>query len=357
MSGTEPEPTAPTRRAFFRSRLIDKATSRYFDAWRGGASIVVMLVHLPSTFGTGRSPFWSVMAAGAVMAFFVLSGFFIHKSLAAALERGEPLAFVRARIDRLVPPLLFALALAAALWWLAPYVFASGSRLLAVPTNRPDFSLLPSVEFWPSLTRGFLGIAPGANGPLWSLSYEAYYYLFAFLLGLAVWTGRTGLLVASCVALLAMSLRNPNFAALGLVWVAGFLLSALHANERLPAIPAWPLALLALGLGVVAGLYPGPGSLLAFEIACGAAVALHFLAILRGQPPEVPLLPATARFSYTLYVIHFPILLFVCGITGPGVVPMLSAGAIALVLAALIGPRLEAFRPLRYRRLVGVSAA
>lgn len=71
---------------FLSHNLISTAQSKYFDMWRGGASLVVAVSHTFQIFGTSYPSFYaklfSALAGASVMAFFALSGFFIHKSLA-----------------------------------------------------------------------------------------------------------------------------------------------------------------------------------------------------------------------------------------------------------------------------------
>jgi len=321
------QPLAP-----FQHERISRDHSAYLDAWRGGSALAVVVGHYFQIFTPSPWIIWGHLAAGAVMAFFVLSGFFIHKSLSKSVDR--PTDFIAARADRILPPFLAAIALTIALWAIAPHVFPSGSRALAIPYGRPDFSLhglAPTLLF----VNGFFGGTLSADGPLWSLSYEVWYYVLAFGLFL-VWSGRRlGWLLLP--AALVLTVRNPAFLVLGLVWAMGFAVSIAHANARLPRIPAWPALILA------AALY---WNLMYFELAFGLFFALHVANVLRRPAPHVPFLPKTASFGYTLYVIHFPIMLFAAGCGFPA----LPSAFVAVGCAALVGPRLEALKPFARRR-------
>jgi peptidoglycan/LPS O-acetylase OafA/YrhL len=192
---------------------LSPAQSAYFDAWRGSAAIAVLIGHGFQIFDPNPWPIWGAFSAAAVMVFFVLSGYFIHKSLASNLAKGTPVAFVAARVNRLLPPLVFSLGLTVALWVIAPAVFASGSRAYLEPTARAEFSLtglLPTAV----MINGFAGPTLAANGPLWSLTFEVWYYALAFIFAL----GRRGV-AAAIFALLAVG--NAKFAILSIAWLLG----------------------------------------------------------------------------------------------------------------------------------------
>jgi peptidoglycan/LPS O-acetylase OafA/YrhL len=250
---------------------------RYLDASRGGLALVVAVGHLAQIYDPAAHPAYGWLAYAAVLGFFAISGFVIAKSLKAHDWR----QFAIRRADRLLPPFLFSVALCAVLWALAPLVFTTSSHALN-GTARAAFSmdgLLPTLLF----LNGFAGPTLDSNGPLWSLSYEVWYYAIA---ALAVYRQRA----IAVLLLVVLTILQPWFAIKGLAFVAGFV-AGWRGAER-PSRQA--------------------GGLLAIS----------------------------GSFSYTLYLTHFPILLFCYGAG----VPMLMAAAIAFGFAALVGPRLERVR-------------
>jgi peptidoglycan/LPS O-acetylase OafA/YrhL len=328
------------------SYRITPAASVYFDAWRGGSSIVVMLAHTIHIFAPGPfSGLASVVGAASVMAFFVLSGFFIHKSLMGCMRPSgfNIVAFARARVNRIVLPFLVCLMLTIALYFLAPYVFASGSHAFINPTARPDFSLdgLGSTALF---VNEFLGSTLSANGPLWSLSYEVWYYTFLAASGLVVTGSRAGWLAAPF--LVAAAALNHAFAILGVVWVAGCVLSICHSSNRLQRMSALRLPMFVLAMILAAHLLVTPTSrygMTLFELAFGTWFALHLARVLQSAPNNLSVrtLAVTARFSYTLYLTHFPVLLFIFGAlddrTGVGALIAVPGAIFALTLAAIVG--------------------
>lgn len=324
-------------------RGVSADQSAYLNACRGGAAIIVLIAHALAIFNRGSAPVWSAFATAAVMVFFALSGFLIQISLARSIADNRPANFVAARINRIVPPFVFAIALTVILWAIAPLAFTTGTRTFATATVRDSFSLAglaPTILF----LNGFAGPTLSANGPLWSLSFEAFYYALAFFGGLAItrrWLTVPIVLVASMLCL-----RNPGFAVLGLVWLAGFMLSRRHAENRLPRWPQLPF--IAAALPVLAWQLTHPLSdvaLISWQLAAGLAFAVHLLWVLRAETlPRTGLLAPTSAWSYTLYVIHFPLLLLMFGSLPARPWLALPAALSVALLAALIGPRLEAVR-------------
>ncbi len=275
------------------------------------------------------------------MVFFALSGFFIHKSLSSVFESRAWQAYARARANRILPPFVFCMALAIALWLVAPYVFETGTRTFAYPTARDTFSL---EGFWSTIAfvNPFAGGTLAANGPLWSLSYEVWYYVLACLFATALAGNRLGWIWLPALA--AMTVLQPWVAVYGLVWAGGFSVSILHSNQHLAKprkLPVWMVPFALYGLLLVAP--PSQLELLAklFYLSCGAWFVCHLAyAVQCPTLRQLHGLSRSAAFSYTLYVIHFPLLLFAHGISSS---LLMGVGAMLLVLlmAAIVGLPLE----------------
>ena len=306
-------------------RRISPQQSRYLDAWRGCAAIAVLIAHIGQIFIPNASPAWGALGTGAVMVFFVISGFFIRKSLE---KRGD---FIAARVNRIAAPFAFALVLTVALWFIAPLVFITGDRSFVVPTTQQAYTLknvLPTVF----LVSWCVGGTIPANEPLWSLAYEVFYYALVAFRNVRI----------ALLGLIAASVVNPAVGLLGGVWFAGFWIAKLHSEDRLPSCPQWPFLVLATAAAAL--LFDSSGStLLWWELSVGLAFAAHLLWLLKRVPPDPVHIAKSAEWSYTLYLIHYPLLLFAYGM---GFSPLPSAAAV-LLLAALIGPRIERVKILK----------
>lgn len=324
-------------------RRIESVHSRYFDMWRGGSAVAVVIGHVFQVFSPSHQRLFSTLAGFAVMAFFALSGFFIHKSLSRCFQDSiDWRSFVAARVDRILPPFVVSLLLTILLWGVAPYFFASGSHSFLTPTSRTEYSL---DGVWQTVffLNGFIGTTLSANGVLWSLTYEVWYYVLGCLLSMALMGSRVGWV--SIPLLIVLTTANKYFAIQGLVWAGGFFVSILHANAKIPVLPRLPMWLLPAALLIWMMQVPetmlsraGLISMLLF----GVWMVWHMAYVLgRDNVPQIRWLAWSASFSYTLYITHFPILLFIYGISENAALPAL---VVVLLLSALIGPRVEALR-------------
>lgn len=316
--------------------------------WRGGAALVVAVAHASQIFGVDSYSFLgrisSAMAAAAVMAFFAISGFFIHKSLARCYD-GQNLnwrAYLEARVDRIILPFAVSLFLTVILWVSAPHFFKSGTREFITETNRSGYHL-DGIWHTALFLNNFFGPAVSANGPLWSLTYEVWYYALACLFVMAI-IGRRTYLIAIPI-LVTLTALDVWFAILGCVWLGGFLVSVLHSTERLPKLPRVPYSILPMAFLMATLVVPanlvGKARVI-FELSFGLWMILHIaLMLLQQSAPRITVLVWSGSFSYTLYVIHFPILLFWYGVNESGGI---VAVMIVITLAALIGPSLEKAR-------------
>lgn len=356
-------------------RPIDKTVSPQLDTLRGLSALIVVLGHTNQIFITplyrGLYPIAGLIAQGAVMMFFVLSGFLITKSITRNFSRNgqfDVAAYAMDRFDRIYPPLIFSVVLVLMLW---------AASFVAFPTRNPSFAF--SEQFtgradfaisWLGLggtltfLNGFFTPAIGPNDPLWSLPYEVWYYVVA---GIIAWRPRSGAFIAAAVGLL-LGWHLKAFAAYAPVWFAGALIALLHNWEvrlsralTVPTLAATFCGALALG-AVYTARFPhyrsvadvnvllviGSNVLVGLSFALVLHMILNGSVIVSGKPAR------TAAFSYTLYVTHFPILLFTYGTTQLLVRQSLilsgaagiGAALLALALAITVAPRVETLRPL-----------
>jgi peptidoglycan/LPS O-acetylase OafA/YrhL len=161
------------------------------DAWRGVASIWVVMVHacLPIYAGPypdlARQPIYAFSMQGAlgVQLFFVISGYCIINAAASSLRRDNTiLAFVKARIRRIYPPYLFAALLAFLLSVLASHV------LVKVGISSSTFAGLNVLHQRPLWYLGNLTLTQLLfhQGLLidvfWTLNYEVAFYAIVALM-------------------------------------------------------------------------------------------------------------------------------------------------------------------------------
>lgn len=296
------------------------------DGLRGLAALVVVLRHslggvdVPAATldAVLRSPLIVFLnAAGAVQLFFVLSGFV----LAASLARNEsarqlPQYFVR-RVFRIHPPYAFAVLAA----WTASFFYATAAAGSGVGGWVRVLSTihLPTRELLVSL--GFPGNAYNQLSVGWSLEVEMVFsFLMPLLLLIAV-RGHWGLLLALCLGPLAVGdsgHRVLKFAVDFGVGVALFL-----ERERLGRVlgrlgrgGAALFAAAALGIFVapfLLGWRPSPAgdppSILVMVVGAGALTAGAAFVPALARPLAARPCRFLGRVSYSLYLLHYPILI------------------------------------------------
>ena len=338
---------------------------------RGIAAVTVVVGHIRGLFfadwanlpNQSRTPvvallyFLTGLGRQAVMVFFVLSGFFIGWSVIGSMRSGRwswPGYLVR-RLTRLGIVLLPALLLTA-FWDLAGIaLFGAHSAYLggrpgdAVLTFRVIDYLSPQVFLGNLFFLQGIDHIPtfGSNAPLWSLSYEFWYYmLFPLMASVFVVHGPVRWAFA-VVAGLILIFIGPSLAVYYLTWLlgVGIVLTALMLGTRRRILAAWAMAPASVifGVGLVVGerrLIWGADGFLA--VAC--AIFLTAIIFQRSFAPwstRLGQLYSTAArrlagCSYTLYLVHLPILIFLRAAFGRGGPWILNGGNLTLALIILL---------------------
>lgn len=316
---------------------------KIMDSMRGLAAVVVLFHHVYTRFPAlfeERYPEWihkaltfvSDMNVQAVLFFFFLSGF----SICLSLKNGLPVTkanfneYVYRRLKRIMPLYYFAIA----------FTLLGGLFIHTVSTNE-DFNIknLLGNIFFLQCSKSYKGnwFAPyGDNGPLWSLSFEMFYYfllpVFLFLLlkmgksiKLSLSLNRTALLVSFVVSVICVVLNKffffpfIAFAALFYVWYAGFFSAWLYVQKGI-AFDRNFVLLLVLTIALGGMNYINPSATLN-KLLFGALIAvLFFLIFIIRKNLPVGLVAVTENVfnglfykigtgSYALYLLHYPVLM------------------------------------------------
>lgn len=299
---------------------IGPGLSLYLDLLRAGAALAVVFCHLGARIlSDGR--FWpfALYGAQAVDVFFVLSGYVIAAS--AARPGVTAAGFARARLARLYSvalPAILLTALCDLAGQHAQPALYRGLGAFAPGAPPPVLQYLAGGLFCHQLW--WLNIPLGSNRPWWSLGYEPWYYaIFAASLFARGWWRilLTALMALAC---------GPQILALLPLWLAGAAIFAGHRQHRVttPAWLPWLPWLLWLGYAgacvwkgpLLLGLLPGNRPELAQDWLVGGLFALHLhwlgghdARLLRLLYPAKRAIRAAAGVSFTLYAVHFPIML------------------------------------------------
>lgn len=258
-----------------------------------------------------------VFGQAAVMAFFVLSGFVIEHATLGRKPDMTLREYVSRRFVRLYPLLIVALALA----------WATASIARGQPAEL-DFralvgNLLQLQDYGKpgNLVGPFLG-----NSPLWSLSYEWWFYLLYFAIVRAAphdhGTQRVVVATLSAVGFVAEEIAPSQwalFAAYFPLWWAGVELAREYrrtgsvslGGQRASIMMLLGLTLAwgALVLRAPAGLREHPGLEFRHATTTLALLVFALVWVRLGRPGLRLLLPfeRLAPYCYALYVLHLPV--------------------------------------------------
>ncbi|WP_295635934.1 acyltransferase [Novosphingobium sp.] len=331
----------------------------YFDCFRLVAALAVVIEHVRDLllrkyadvgsigllwkalyFGTG-------FGHAAVIVFFVLSGFWISKTVDRRIDGPRFWAdYLVDRLSRLLIVLVPALLLGAAFDWTGVhalggsiYAGTSGSLTIQYPVAERLglVVLLGNLAFVQTLLVETLG----SNGALWSLTNEFWYYICYPALVLLLARRLSGSLLALAVLALFPHLL-PGFA----VWLMGS--AVYHADRRWrgrvsrragAAVLVVATLLLAANLGAARVQYFGS---VTSDLLVGAAFAGLCWALLVIDPKPVRALGPVSRYganaSYSLYVTHLPLVVLLAAwlMRGPGHGERLLPGGMALLAFAAV---------------------
>lgn len=335
---------------------MNPAQSYIFNLLRWVSAALVMVSHLRdfifAPFGalTQKTPilkiFYFLTGFGheAVMIFFVLSGYLVGglSMRKAARAPFDPVDYGVKRFSRIYAVFLPALVFGLCLDGLGLHFFDAGG--LYSRSETLGISSLPSniqALLTPATFLGNLfmlqGIAVdhlGSNGPLWSLSYEWWYYVLfgAAMAATSTRLSRAARLACGAVLAAGLVLLPGIILAYGLVWVIGAA-ACWYGNSSLRKPPILvPLILLLLALGY-SRVTRTSGHAYLNDLSIGVAFALlcASLATLRTERlPFERLQQFCADWSYSLYLTHFPLTVFVMALlTQSGLITLAAQPSVA----------------------------
>ncbi|MDA7675837.1 acyltransferase [Akkermansiaceae bacterium] len=323
------------------------------DLLRGLSALLVMLGYLRAltflSFGELTSPnllikifyFSTGLGHQAVMVFFVLSGYFVGGSVMSGL-RDESFSWRRyslARLSRLWVVLIPALFLTLIFdhfgshWNPEAYAgeyrarFASGPTI-ANPAEHGVLTGLGNLAFLQTVTIPVFG----SNGPLWSLANEFWYYTLFPLIALPIFhliyrsegrafhqrLCRPFSLCQLLMGLILIWWLPRGLLLAGLIWMLGVLVWVITRQsgvETQTRNRLWKFV--SGGLFIVTLVASKTNSPLGSDFCVGLAFSIWMPFLLGGwSNPRwwTRLSSAVSDFSYTLYVVHFPVFFFMAAV-------------------------------------------
>ena len=334
-------------------RKPDQGAFAVMDAMRCVLAVAVAFAHAwyvliedyrgQASIAASVGYFLAGYAHASVILFFVLSGFWIARSVDGRMEQWHWSSFLIDRLARLLVVLVPALAIGGALDAIGLFALGSSTHLGATDTYvlRKDVAdalgwrvLLGNILFLQGIV-----VAPfGTNGPLWSLAYEFWFYIWFPAIAIS-WRRRR-----PSIALLAI----------GLAWIAPFMVigfgcwlcgAALHhvtktqliERRRTPIGGIWLVA--SGGMLIAMLIVVRIVGLEGLELALAGIFACFLYTLLRTDPPTPrwlrPFAAYGAKASFSLYALHFPIIAFTAALLLDTERLRPSGANIALVLVTL----------------------
>jgi peptidoglycan/LPS O-acetylase OafA/YrhL len=338
-----------------------RRTDQTLDFLRWTSAALVAICHLRSFLFIDAEPsilqghvdarllatktFYFITSLGneAVVVFFVISGYLIGGKLLVEGVRDFP-DYLCHRVSRIYIVLLPAIALTLTLDYFGAQLSMghvlydqggwSGNLKLVSSQNHGLSTIACNVA---NLQTEFCA-AVGSNGPLWSLGFEWFYYITFPLLLMAMpgwrlsplwvlWPGTVGALIYIF----------PNFTFFYPIWIMGAASRMLFDRKWIPISASYAGAV-ALALLVLFARNKGLG--LSINFMMGGALALALANNLASPKLPGALNQKMADFSFSLYVIHHPLMVFMLSAAlSAGLIPerqQVAAYPMALFIGAIV---------------------
>lgn len=331
--------------------------------FRGIAAAAVFVGHLRALFFVGfteiQQPaaltkclyFMTGYGHQAVIIFFVLSGYFISNSILDARRKGiwRWESYSVSRLTRLYVVLIPALLLTSAWDQFGMRLFGSaniygGANQAVVVGGILNRSGVNTCLGNALFLQGIACVPFGSNGPLWSLSYEFWYYVLFPLILAVVWRGQLlqNRVIAGLLGAAVFVVMTPEMRRYFSVWLMGsaiVLLPRPHCLILAVSRVVAPTALVAVLL-----LARANQRLAVLDFVVGACFAWTCYVLIYSRLPEPSqwyrvIAGALSSGSYTLYLVHVPLLVFISAWFLPGAVcwqPDLRHLIYAICIAAIV---------------------
>lgn len=334
------------------------------DALRGVLSIVVCFAHSWQVFiapiegsTTVSGYLFGLSARFAVLWFFCLSGYVIALSIKKNVDRfGDfrPTEYFSSRAFRILPPLLSVIALVYVIAKVAA-IYGVASLPEGVSGARGSYSVNLKYQLYCLTTLCAQGDLTGTlNGPLWSLHYEIQLYTVMGLAAVVLFYKRYWFVRLLAAGALVGYWQNAFYLrslsgdlSPQILWyitfgigVCGFCFFS-RASLRV----LYALSVVGLGIGTYLFAAFDPAKLLAeidrtvqlisAQVAIG--VACTAIIILLSRTSVSQRLGDLGKFSYTLYIVHFPLLLILYFVLANSRVSYSLSLAWGIAIAAAVG--------------------
>ena len=315
---------------------MSRSTSTYLDLLRFLAAVIVFLGHLSDRRISGGF-LWQLQGYGhgAVVIFFVLSGFviaYVSETKERSLED-----YALSRLSRLYSVVFPALLLTFLLDWLGIRINPSVYHMSR--ETMPVIRLLTAMSF--TSQSWFFSIDIFSNGPYWSLPYEFWYYV---IFGCVIFlSGATRIILIAIAALIA----GPKILVMAPIWAIGAVAYYFSLRVTLRTAVAWLLFAASFAVVLLSWrpiIAPGnpvwPLEFTLNDYALGMAIAINLLASAQLEfhfMGAAPPIKWAAGFTFSLYLFHLPLLYFAAAVAPAGMpIVLRSIGMMIFVIICVL---------------------
>lgn len=306
----------------------------FLDLVRFGAALLVLFGHARGLYfesimrvpGAGIFTRFFYLLTGlhyeGVLLFFVVSGFLVGGSVWRNIEGGrfDARLYLINRFSRIYLVLIPALVLVFLVENLGGHLLAD-TRFYAMrplfPSEVADGWTWNQIPCHLAALQGVACAPWGADPPLWSLGWEWLFYLIApalFAICLLRLRSLTRAIVFACLCMSLLSVLGIGQWLLWLgIWLSGVAASLLASRRELPILAGLAGLLLCVIALVVSRTSVVPGVLADLGVGLGLAIGVSCRKIANANLLEA-IAARGASFSYSLYLIHLPIGVFVGGL-------------------------------------------
>lgn len=282
------------------------------QAARGAAAVLVVLFHATAVIGLqkywGAFPLYNFFSFGnsGVEFFFVLSGFIIYSIHRSDISSNNPVArgvsFARKRFTRVYP-----------IYWIALAAVVAAEAILGTGTRKTSQEILSNI-FLINFHLPHLASSDTYLAVSWTLFHEVFFYAI-FLICILNWKlGRVVLIFWATMCFLGIFLELPYiFESINILFLLGAIAAAIWTRRTVPhpRILLWGGLTTFLLLGIERSyvkLAPEDFSSLGFGLA-SAIIILGISQLERdGTLRSPPLLVLIGDASYSIYLLHFPLI-------------------------------------------------
>ncbi|MBE9003507.1 acyltransferase [Fortiea sp. LEGE XX443] len=335
------------------TKITEKSTQKrlhlpYLDGLRGLASLYVVLVHIEPAIGEQLPLHWFLLVrtmkygAFSVISFIVLSGYVLMLPVARSEDGklpGSLINYIKRRSRRILPPyyvnLFICLLIGAGIFIVEKFTAFQWNEVAGLGSFSPKFSLIDVLSHLLLVHNFSEHTYITINSPMWTIATEwQMYFLFPLLL-LPIWR-RFGLLmlviIAFAIGLTPLYLLN-GFLEQASPWLLGIFCLGMAAADigfsqkpKLAAmrnfLPWGRLAIIFTCIAFITEWRPLGLHIWINQSFAGLAFACLFIfitkSIIDGKQPslilrilEHPWAIALGTFSYSLYLTHGIVLVFV----------------------------------------------